>query len=824
MSIRKAAVIGSGVMGAGIAAHLANAGLTCLLLDLPPDRLTAQEAAAGLTTASPAVRNRLAADAIGKLAKAQPAPLYDAAFASRITPGNLDDDLAKLADVDWIIEVVVERLEVKQSVMARIESVWKPGIVVTTNTSGISIDAIVDGRSEAFRQHFLGTHFFNPPRYMPLLELIPGRDTKPELVERMKRFAERTLGKGVVVAKDTPNFIANRIGTYGLLATLQEMTAGGYSVEEVDAVTGPAMGRPKSATFRTLDLVGLDTFLHVADNVYLRTDSAEEKSVFAVPPFLKEMVARGWTGEKAGQGFYRKTVGPAGKLIVSLDLEKLDYRDAPAGKITSAALDAAKSAKGAGAKLRALLSGQDRYAQLAWNIMKRVWQYSAEKLGEIADTVPDIDRAMKWGFNWELGPFEAWDAAGLPSTVARMEQEGLTIPAWVKGWLEAGHTSFYGRTDAGAPAFVARFGDAGAGGGSGDDGSSGGVGAWAYRELPRDPELISLRELKEQKRVILGNAGASLIDLGDDVACLEFHSPNNAIGADILTMIGQSVDEVRRNYRGLVVANEGRNFCVGANLMLLLMEAQDEAWDEVDRIIRMFQQAMLKLKRLEKPVVAAPHRMTLGGGVEACMPADRVIAAAETYYGLVEAGVGLIPAGGGCKEMALRASVAWQTMNAPELDVQPLLNKAFETIGMAKVSGSAYDAIRLGLLRPDDRVVLQPDRRLYEAKTAVLQLDSAGYRKSPEAPRIRVAGAPGRAVLQLGAYSLRQGNYISDHDCKIAGKLAHVLAGGEVPAGTLVSEEYMLDLEREAFLSLCGEPKTQQRMQHMLSTGKPLRN
>ncbi|WP_127579314.1 3-hydroxyacyl-CoA dehydrogenase/enoyl-CoA hydratase family protein [Paenibacillus koleovorans] len=809
-TINKAAVIGSGVMGSGIAAHLANAGLTCLLLDLPPGVLTPQETAAGYSLSHPAVRNRLATDAIAKLKKTNPAPLYDERFAERIRPGNLEDDLPQLADVDWIIEVVTERLDVKRSVMAFIEQVWKPGIIVSSNTSGISIEAIAAPCGEELRQHFMGTHFFNPPRYMPLVEVIPGPDTSPGLVGGMKRFIEKVLGKGVVVAKDTPNFIANRIGTYGLLVTLDEMLQGGYSVEEVDAVTGPALGRPKSATFRTLDLVGLDTFLHVADNVFQRSDSIAEKAVFQTPPLLEALVKRGWIGEKAGQGFYKKTTGPSGRVIVSLNPETLEYRPGPAGKISSPAMEEAKAAKGAAAKTRALIHGDadDRYAQLAWNIMKRVWLYAAERLGEIADSIPDIDQAMKRGFNWELGPFEAWDAAGLLETVARMEQEGLVLPDWLHSWLKVGRTSFYDETRDGRR-WVAAATSAGP----------------VYRELKDNPEFLSLHRIKERGGVITGNAGASLIDLGDGIACLEFHSKSNAIGADILAMISRSVDVVKANYNALVIANEGRNFCVGANLMLLLMEAQDEAWDEVDRIIRTFQDSMMRLKGLGKPVVAAPHRMTLGGGVEACMPADRVVAAAETYYGLVEAGVGLIPAGGGCKELALRISEAWHVWNAPELDVQPLLNKAFETVGMAKVSGSAHEAARLGLLRPTDRIVLQPERLLYEAKRSALALAAEGARKTPPAAnRIRVAGAPGKAVLELGAYTLRQGRYISDHDYKIARKLAHVLAGGDLPAGTLVSEQHMLDLEREAFLSLCGEPKTQQRMQHMLSTGKPLRN
>ncbi|MFR9709181.1 3-hydroxyacyl-CoA dehydrogenase/enoyl-CoA hydratase family protein [Paenibacillus sp. MB22_1] len=794
--IRKAAVIGSGIMGSGIAAQLANAGISCLLLDIVPQRLSDAEMAAGLTLDHPFVRNRLATSAIAGLSKTKPAPLYDNAFAERITPGNLEDHLHLIADVDWVIEVVVENLAIKQQLLAQVERHWKPGTIVSSNTSGISINAMAEGRSEEFGRHFLGTHFFNPPRYMKLLEIIPGQTTDPELVQGLSRFCEQKLGKTVVLAKDTPNFIANRIGTYGLLVTLREMAEKGYTVEEVDAVTGPAMGRPKSATFRTLDLVGLDTFLHVADNVYANVSDEAEKQVFAAPSSLKDMVSRGWLGEKSGQGFYRKIKGEKGSEILSLNLQTMEY--APQRKVTSASLEAAKLAKGAAAKTKALLGTQDRYSQLAWDVLKQVLIYSAAKLGEIADNIREIDEAMKWGFNWELGPFETWDAIGLVRTVEKMEAEGLTVPAWVKDWIAEGNTSFYKKD--GGSLFQAA------------------VGGYAPVALP--PEQISLRDLKAQNRVVRSNSGASLIDLGDGVACLEFHSPNNAIGADILQMILQSMDEVRDNFEGLVIANQGRNFCVGANLMLLLMEAQDEEWDEIDDIIRLFQNTMYRLKRFEKPVIAAPHRMTLGGGVEACMPADQVIAAAETYYGLVEVGVGLIPAGGGCKELALRAS---QQAMLAEADLQPYINHYFQTVGTATVSSSGHDAKRLGLLKSTDRVVLNPDQLIYEAKQAVLKLAGSGYEPIPET-KFRVVGSEGKAVLQLGALGMHEGGYISDHDLLIANKLAHVLAGGDVPAGTLVTEQYMLDLEREAFLSLCGEPKTQQRMQHMLSKGKPLRN
>lgn len=794
--IRKAAVIGSGIMGSGIAAQLANAGIPCLLLDIVPKDLTEAETAKGYTMDHPAVRNRLATAAIAHLSKIKPAPLYDESFAQRISPGNLEDHLALISEVDWVIEVVVENLDVKKQLLSAVEQHWKPGIVVSSNTSGISINAMVEGRSEEFRKHFLGTHFFNPPRYMKLIEVIPGIETDPSLVKELSLFCERKLGKTMVLAKDTPNFIANRIGTFGLLVTLREMAEKGYTVEEVDAVTGPAMGRPKSATFRTLDLVGLDTFVHVADNVFANVDDEAEKKVFEAPEVLKEMVSRRWLGEKTGQGYYKKIKSENGSEILALDLSTMEYRSQK--KAASASLEAAKLAKGAKAKTKAMISGQDRYSQLAWDVLKQVLVYSAEKLGEIADDIREIDEAMKWGFNWELGPFETWDAIGLVKSVDKMEAEGLKVPTWVKEWIAQGNTSFYKKED--GVLFQVMRGE--------------------YRRVEIPQEVISLSDLKAQNKVVKSNSGASLIDLGDGVACLEFHSPNNAIGNDILTMISQSVEEVRNNFEGLVIANQGRNFCVGANLMMLLMEAQDEEWDEVDDIIRLFQNTMYGLKRFEKPVVAAPHRMTLGGGVEACMPADQVIAAAETYYGLVEVGVGVIPAGGGCKELALRAS---QQASVGDADLQPYINHIFQTVGTATVSSSGHDAKRLGLLKPTDRIVIHPDHTIFEAKQAVLRMAAGGYEPIPET-KIRVVGSEGKAVLQLGAIGMRESGYISDHDLLIAKKLAHVLAGGDVPAGTYVTEQYMLDLEREAFLSLCGEPKTRQRMQHMLTKGKPLRN
>ncbi|MUT65972.1 3-hydroxyacyl-CoA dehydrogenase/enoyl-CoA hydratase family protein [Paenibacillus sp. NEAU-GSW1] len=805
-AVRRAAVIGSGVMGAGIAAHLANAGMRVLLLDIIPPSLTAEEERIGLTLHHTQVRNRLAQTALQRLIKAQPAALYDPSFAERITVGNVEDQLQELAGVDWIVEVVVERLDVKRELLERIESVWSPGTIVTTNTSGLSVAAMAEGRSEAFRRHFAATHFFNPPRYMKLVEVVPTADTDPAIVAKLTELCEKRLGKGVVLAKDTPNFIANRIGTYGMVVTLEAVQRHGLTVEEADALTGPAMGRPKTATFRMLDLVGLDTLLHVLDNVRERSDDPAEKAAFARPLILEQLVASGRLGEKSGSGFFRKVKREGGGSdIESLDLETLSY--APRRQISSTVIDAAKAAKGAAGKVKALLAAEpgSRYSLFAWETIKRTLLYSAKLNGEIADSLVEIDRAMKWGFNWELGPFELWDAIGLRSSVERMQSESEEVPAWVLQWLEAGNESFYRAAGADAGEEPIRF--------------YASVATGLYEKERVSADEISLAALKKTgNRTVLRTSGASLIDIGDDVVCLEFHSPNNAIGGDILTAIRQSAEEVSRNWRGLVIANEGRNFCVGANLMLLLMEAQSGEWEEVEDIIRLFQSSMLSLKRLDRPIVAAPHRMTLGGGVEACLPADQIIYSPETYFGLVETGVGLIPAGGGSKEAAVLAAE-----RAAGGDIQPHLNALFETVALAKTSSSGFDVGRIGLKRPQDRVIARQDARIAEAKRAVLELDRAGY-APPQEKRVRVAGREGRAVLQLGVQSLRLSGQVSKHDALIGAKLAHVMAGGNAAPGAEVSEQYLLDLEVEAFLSLCGERKTQDRMSHMLATGKPLRN
>ncbi|NUK29640.1 enoyl-CoA hydratase/isomerase family protein [Parageobacillus sp. VR-IP] len=790
--IRRAAVLGSGVMGSGIAAHLANVGIPTLLLDIVPRELTKEEEVKGLTLEHKEVRNRLVNQALQKLLKQKPAPLMSKANLSLIEVGNFEDDFHRLAEADWIIEVVVENLDIKKGVFARVDEVRKPGTIVSSNTSGISIEAMAEGRSEDFKKHFLGTHFFNPPRYLKLLEIIPTKDTDPEVVSYMKMFGEEVLGKGVVMAKDTPNFIANRIGTYGLLVTVREMMKGGYSVGEVDSITGPLIGRPKSATFRTLDVVGLDTFIHVANNVFEKVEG-EEKEAFRVPDFMKAMLEKGWLGSKSGQGFFVKQ----GKEIFELNYETLEYE--PRKKLTTPAVEMSKQAKGLANKLKALVYADDRAGTFLWNITAPALLYSAKLLGEIADDIVAIDRAMKWGFGWELGPFEMWDAIGVEPSVRKMQAEGMEIPSWVTDMLANGFTSFY-QSEKGQVFYYDRG---------------------EYKPIEENLKTVHIKRIKEQKGVIKKNSGASLIDLGDDVALLEFHSPNNAIGTDIVQMINYALEEVDRNYKGLVIGNQGKNFCVGANLAMMLMEAQDENYFELELAVRQFQQAMMNIKYSPKPVVAAPFAMTLGGGTEVCLATAHIQAAAETYMGLVEVGVGLIPGGGGNKELYIKHLNSLP--NGIDFDLQKIANKVFETIAMAKVSGSAAEARELNFLNQRDGITMNSDHLIYEAKQAVISLYDQGYRP-PVRKKVPVVGETGYAALLLGAQSMFHSGYISEHDLKIAKKLAYVIAGGKVPYGTEVDEQYLLDLEREAFLSLIGEPKTQARMQHMLVKGKPLRN
>jgi 3-hydroxyacyl-CoA dehydrogenase len=787
-SIKKAAVLGSGVMGSGIAAHLANIGIPSLLLDIVPRELSEDEKAKGYTLEDKQVRNRLSQTALQKLLKQKPAPLTSKRNLALIEAGNLEDDMHKLAEVDWIIEVVVENLSVKKLVFEKVDQYRKLGSIVSSNTSGISVGAMAEGRSEDFQKHFLGTHFFNPPRYLKLLEVIPTKHTSPEVLFFIKQFGEDVLGKGVVEAKDTPNFIANRIGTYGLLVTVQEMLKGGYSVGEIDSVTGPLIGRPKSATFRTLDVVGLDTFAHVAKNVYEQVEGLE-KEVFDIPSFMSQMLEKGWLGSKSGQGFFLKQ----GKDILELDPNTLEY--GPRKKLKTASVELSKHEKGLANKMKALVYADDRAGQLLWNILSPVLTYSANLLGTIADDIVAIDRAMKWGFGWEMGPFETWDAIGLRKSVSKME----SVPSWVQELLDNGHESFY-KEEAGKLYFYQ----------NGD-----------YKEAVENPKVINLKHLKKEKGVIKKNSGASLIDLGDGVALLEFTSPNNAIGLDIIQMINFAVDEVEKNYKGLVIGNQGKNFCVGANLAMILMEAQDDNFYELDMVVHQFQQAMMKIKYSRKPVVTAAFGMTLGGGAELSLPSTRIQASSETYMGLVEVGVGLIPGGGGNKELYIKHLESMH--NGVDFDLQKVANKVFETIAMAKVSTSAAEAFENNFLDSKDGISVNGDHLLYDAKQAVLSLHENGY-TPPVRKKVPVVGETGYATLLLGAETMFLSGYISEHDLKIAKKLAYVIAGGKVPYGTEVDEQYLLNLEKEAFLSLLAEPKTQARMQHMLVKGKPLRN
>ncbi|MER2128607.1 3-hydroxyacyl-CoA dehydrogenase/enoyl-CoA hydratase family protein [Solibacillus sp. FSL H8-0523] len=790
--IQKVAVLGSGVMGSGIAAHLANIGIPTLLLDIAPNELTKEEEAKGLTLDAKAVKNRFVNSAVQKLLKQKPAPLSAKKNLALITPGNFEDDLDKLKDVDWIIEVIVEKLDIKKGLFEKIDAVRKPGSIVSSNTSGVSINAMAEGRSEDFQAHFLGTHFFNPPRYLKLLEVIPSNTTKPEVVAFMQEFGEDVLGKGVVIAKDTPNFIANRIGTYGLIVTMNEMIARNYSVGEVDSVTGPIIGRPKSATFRTLDVVGLDTFAHVAKNVYDHA-TGEEKEVFDESPILNKMITNGWLGAKSGQGFFKKE----GKAILELNLSTFEYE--PVKKLAAPSLEMAKQARGPGGKLKTLIYAKDRVGELLWNSFAPTLIYSAQLTGEIADDILAIDNAMKWGFGWAQGPFEMWDAIGVEKSVAKMKEEGREIPAFVTALLEKGLTTFYSEIDGDLTYY---------------NGTE-------YVKVPVNEKAIDLKRYKKKHGVIKSNSGASLIDLGDGIALLEFHSKSNAIGLDIIQMINFAVDEVEKNYKGLVIGNQGKNFCVGANLAMILMEAQDDNIFELDFVIKSFQQAMRRIKYSTKPVVAAPFQMALGGGAEVCLPAAHIQASAETYMGLVEVGVGLIPGGAG--NLGLYQKFIKGLPNGVEIDYQNIANKVFETVAMAKVSTSGEEARENNFLNFADGISVNPDHLIYDAKQAALSLANAGY-TAPVKGKVKVVGAPGYATLLLGAQGMFDSGYISEHDLKIAKKLAYVIAGGKVPYGTEVSEEYLLNLEKQAFLELVADQKSQMRMQHMLVKGKPLRN
>ena len=795
IQVKKAAVLGAGTMGAQIAAHLANASVPTLLLDIVP-----KDDAEGRAQAPD--RNAIARAGFEAAKKAKPNAFFTGDRASLISIGNFEDDLPKLKDCDLIIEAVVENLDIKRALYERLEQHRQPGAIVASNTSGIPLKLLADGRSEYFRAHFLGMHFFNPPRYMHLVELIRTEWTKGEVTCSMAGFLDERLGKGVVVAKDRPNFIANRIGTYGALVTMRAMLDDGYSIEEVDRITGPAAGRPKTATFRTFDLVGLDVFAHVVKNLHENLPDDPERAIFVMPEFVTKMIERGLLGNKTKAGFYQRKKGDGDKReIWTLDTATLDYR--PSQKVKLPSLDMAKNIEDTRERLNTLTWAKDRAGQFLWKTISKTLTYTADRIPEIADTVVEVDRAMRWGFNWELGPFEVWDAIGVEKSVAKLKEEGRSIPANVQKLLDSGAQTFYKQEN--GQRFYFDFASS------------------KYLPLADAPGTIVLKSLKDRTAVIKKNSGASMIDLGDGVACVEFHSKMNSIGGDTLEMLRFAIAETEKNFVGLVVGNQGVNFSVGANLMLMLMEAQDENWEELEMIGRYFQSSVMSLRYSSKPVVVAPFQMVFGGGCEMVLHADRVRAAAETYIGLVEVGVGIIPAGCGTKEMLVRAMDSIPD-DMKDADPFPFVKRAFETIALAKVATSAEEARDLGFLRAEDSISMNSDRLIADAKKQVLALAATGYVQAQPRKDILALGAPALATLKLGVHLMKRAGYISDHDALIGEKLARILTGGDLNHATRVSEQYLLDLEREAFLSLIGTRKTQDRIGHMLKTGKPLRN
>lgn len=797
--IHKVAILGAGTMGSRIAAHMANAGIPSLLFDIVPP---------GADAAS---RNKIALAGLEAARKAKPAAFFEPSLASLVTPGNFEDDLKRVSEVDWIIEVVVEDLEIKRKLLTKVEQFHKPGTIITTNTSGLPVAKIAEGFSDGFRKAWFGTHFFNPPRYMRLLEIIPTSDSDPALIEAVANFSDVHLGKGVVMAKDTPNFIANRIGTFSVLNVMRLMQELDFTVEEVDALTGPAVGWPRSATFRTLDLVGLDILGHVVRN--MTENVRDERNDLTLPNFFRQMLERKMLGDKTGGGFYKKKKGSGEDERLGLDWKTLEYR--PRQKARFASLDTAKSIDDPAARIRTLLggSGKNKDEQFLWSALSDLWTYSANRIPEISDNVVEIDRAMRLGFNWELGPFELWDAAGVEATVARMKKNGRPVASNAEKLLASGKKSWY-EDDPRAASGRAYFDLASA----------------TYKPVIVPSGVWSVAAAKKSKGVVKKNSGASLVDLGDGVGCIEFHSKMNTLGSDIVQFVSQTLKPggAGDNFEAFVIANDAPNFSVGANLMLLLLSAQEEEWDEVDLAIRAFQNMTQAIKFSPKPVVIAPFGMTLGGGVEMSLHGAARQPHAELYMGLVEVGVGLLPGGGGCKEMLLRAIDSASTIRpggrGESVELMEAMKRAFEAIAMAKVSTSAQDARSIGLLTASDRITMNRDRVVTDAKERALELLRSGY--EPPQPRSDIP-APGEnilAALKMGVHLMRQGEYITEYEVKIGTKVAEVLCGGKVTPGTPVSEQYILDLEREAFKSLSGEKKTQERIQYTLKTGKTLRN
>lgn len=798
--LKRVGIIGSGVMGSGIAAQLANAGIPSLLLDIVPTELTEQEKAKGLTLKDRVVRNRIASDNIKLLATQKPAPLFEPAGAELIEAGNMEDDFDRLAEVDWILEAAPERVDIKQGIYERIEKILKPGQIVSSNTSGISIRQMMEGRSAELKKHFLVTHFFNPPRYMRLYEVVAGPETLPEVLQRAADIGTYILGKGVVYAKDTPNFIANRIGVAEMGRILKAVEGGEYTIDDVDALTGKAIGRPKSGTFRMIDIVGLDTLIN--NSKYLASQLKDDPAVagLALPAFIEKMKEKNFRGEKTGAGFYKRVSTKEGKEILTLDLKTLEY--GPRQKPNFPSLGTAKSVDDVRARIKAMAEAKDKGGEFVWDILSTTLSYAARNVPEISDDILNVDRAMKWGYNWELGPFEIWDALGVPETAKRLENEGREVPHIVRDLLAAGLSSFYG-AEGGIPTHYD-------------------VHKKKMAPIPDRAGVIELPHLKiDPSNVVLSNQAASLVDLGDGVACIEFHSKMNTISNDTVKMIHQSLDKVETDFDAVLIANQGDHFSAGANLLNLILAAEEEEWDDIERYIAEFQGTSMRFKYFSKPVIGCPHGLSLGGGCEFNLHSHRIRAAAETYMGLVECGVGLIPGGGGVKEMAIR----FQEHIPYEMEVDriPFLQKVFELIGMAKVSGSAREAQTMGLLRSSDSWSMNKDCQIHDAKRIALHMLEEGWTPLREKP-VRVMGNEGLAAIRVGLRNMRVAGYISEYDQHLGDKLAYALCGGEVAEGTMVSENYLIEREREVFLHLCGQPKTQERIRHTLKTGKPLRN
>ncbi|CDF79678.1 3-hydroxyacyl-CoA dehydrogenase [Formosa agariphila KMM 3901] len=797
--IKKVAVIGSGIMGSGIACHFANIGVDVLLLDIVPRELNATEQAKGLTLQDKVVRNRMVNDSLTAALKSKPSPIYHQKFASRITTGNLEDDIAKVKDVDWIIEVVVERLDIKKQVFETLEKHRTPGTLITSNTSGIPIHFMSEGRSEDFQKHFCGTHFFNPARYLKLFEIIPGPETSQDVLDFLNSYGEQFLGKTSVVAKDTPAFIGNRVGIFSIMSLFHAVKDMDLTIEEVDKLTGPVIGRPKSATFRTVDVVGLDTLVHVANGLYENVPKDERHDLFKLPDFISKMMENKWLGSKTKQGFYKLERHKDGtKDILSLDLNTLEYR--PNKKANFATLELTKTIEKVVDRFKVLVVGKDKAGDFYRKNFAALFAYVSNRIPEITNELYKIDDAMKAGFGWQHGPFQIWDAIGVEKGIEIMKAEGFEPAAWVNDMLASGVSSFYAIKD-GASYFYD-------------------IPSKKQEKVPGQDAFIILDNIRKSNEVFK-NSGVVIEDLGDGILNCEFQSKMNTIGGDVLAGINKAIDLAEKDFQGLVVGNQGANFSVGANIGMIFMMAAEQEYDELNMAIKYFQDTMMRMRYSSIPTISAPHGMALGGGCELSLHADKVVAAAETYMGLVEFGVGVIPGGGGSKEMTLRAQ---DTFKKGDVELNTL-QEYFLTIGMAKVSTSAYEAFDLGLLQHGkDVVVVNRDRQIATAKAHAKLMAESGYTQPIKRTDIKVLGKQALGMFLVGTDSMEASHYISEHDQKIANKLAYVMAGGDLSEPTLVNEQYLLDLEREAFLSLCTERKTLERIQHMLKTGKPLRN